>query len=178
MRDEIPPMEYCTVKPLCRKGVTPPSNGSNCNPTRYSQLQFEEFPRIVAAKQESQVFVVYVCFDATRWTEIRCLYPSIHHVLSRNLTISREVLEQLNTPALASTAYLNWELGNTCIRIPFIMFRHSVRRFATTACKAAETAAQMEARNAYGVSVSKAQGVVNGLTECKLYSISSSSLGA
>lgn len=49
------------------------------------------------------------------------------------------------------------------------MFRHNVRRFATTAYRAAETAAQMEARNAYGVKVSSSQGVVNGLTECKFY---------
>ncbi|PQE28526.1 cysteine synthase protein [Rutstroemia sp. NJR-2017a WRK4] len=44
------------------------------------------------------------------------------------------------------------------------MFRLGVRRFATTAARAAETAAQMEAPNQYGVAVSKAQGVVKGLT--------------
>ncbi|PQE08265.1 cysteine synthase protein [Rutstroemia sp. NJR-2017a BVV2] len=44
------------------------------------------------------------------------------------------------------------------------MFRLGVRRFATTAARAAETAAQMEAPNQYGVAVAKAQGVVKGLT--------------
>ena len=43
------------------------------------------------------------------------------------------------------------------------MFSRGVRRFATTACRAAETASQMEASNAYGIKVSKAQGQVNGL---------------
>ncbi len=43
------------------------------------------------------------------------------------------------------------------------MLRLGVRRFASTALRAAETAAQMEAPNAYGVRVSKAQGHVNGL---------------
>ncbi|PGH09808.1 cysteine synthase [Blastomyces parvus] len=44
------------------------------------------------------------------------------------------------------------------------MFRSSVRRFATTACRSAETIAQIESKNAYGIQVSKAQGVVKGLT--------------
>ena len=46
------------------------------------------------------------------------------------------------------------------------MFRTSVRRFATTATRSAEAVAQAESRNAtaYGISVSKAQGVVKGLT--------------
>ncbi|TVY90736.1 Cysteine synthase [Lachnellula willkommii] len=44
------------------------------------------------------------------------------------------------------------------------MYRLGVRRFTTTARRAAETAAQMEAPNQYGISVSKAQGIVKGLT--------------
>lgn len=44
------------------------------------------------------------------------------------------------------------------------MFRLGVRRFATTAVRAAENVAQMEAPNQYGIGVSKAQGVVKGLT--------------
>lgn len=44
------------------------------------------------------------------------------------------------------------------------MFRIGARRFATTARRAAQTAAQMEAPNQYGIGVSKAQGVVKGLT--------------
>ncbi|THV46203.1 hypothetical protein BGAL_0406g00030 [Botrytis galanthina] len=44
------------------------------------------------------------------------------------------------------------------------MFRSGVRRFATTAVRAAENVAQMEAPNQYGIGVSKAQGVVKGLT--------------
>ncbi|KAG4030038.1 hypothetical protein MFRU_013g00620 [Monilinia fructicola] len=44
------------------------------------------------------------------------------------------------------------------------MFRLGVRRFATTAARAAENVAQMEAPNQYGIGVSKAQGVVKGLT--------------
>ncbi|PVH86566.1 cysteine synthase [Cadophora sp. DSE1049] len=44
------------------------------------------------------------------------------------------------------------------------MFRLGVRTFATTARRAAESAAQMEAANAYGIGVSKAQGIVKGLT--------------
>ena len=44
------------------------------------------------------------------------------------------------------------------------MFRLRVRTFATTARRAAETVAQMEAPNQYGIAVSKAQGVVKGLT--------------
>lgn len=43
------------------------------------------------------------------------------------------------------------------------MFRSSIRRFGTTALRAATA----EVPNAYGVRVSKAQGVVNGLTEGK-----------
>jgi len=43
------------------------------------------------------------------------------------------------------------------------MLRQGVRRFTTTACRAAETLAQMEGPNQYGIQVSKAQGVVNGL---------------
>jgi cysteine synthase A len=49
------------------------------------------------------------------------------------------------------------------------MFRIGARRFATTAMRAAETAAQMEAPNQYGISVSKAHGVVKGLTGGMLY---------
>ncbi|OAX79903.1 cysteine synthase [Emergomyces africanus] len=44
------------------------------------------------------------------------------------------------------------------------MFRSSIRRFATTACRSAETIAQIESKNAYGIQVSKAQGIVKGLT--------------
>jgi cysteine synthase A len=44
------------------------------------------------------------------------------------------------------------------------MFRLGVRTFTTTARRAAETVAQMEAPNQYGIGVSKAQGVVKGLT--------------
>ncbi|KIM99614.1 hypothetical protein OIDMADRAFT_126156 [Oidiodendron maius Zn] len=44
------------------------------------------------------------------------------------------------------------------------MFRIGLRNFATTARRAVETVAQMEAPNLYGVGVSKAQGVVKGLT--------------
>ncbi|RDW88234.1 hypothetical protein BP6252_00266 [Coleophoma cylindrospora] len=44
------------------------------------------------------------------------------------------------------------------------MFRTGVRRFGTTAWRAAQTAAQMEAPNQYGIGVSKVQGVVKGLT--------------
>ncbi|KAI9760676.1 MAG: Cysteine synthase 1 [Chaenotheca gracillima] len=43
------------------------------------------------------------------------------------------------------------------------MLRRGVRQFGTTVARAAETASQMEAKNSYGVSVSKAQGTVNGL---------------
>ncbi|WEW56223.1 Cysteine synthase 1 [Emydomyces testavorans] len=45
------------------------------------------------------------------------------------------------------------------------MFRSGIRRFSSTALRGAESlAAQAEARNAYGIRVSKAQGTVNGLT--------------
>jgi len=44
------------------------------------------------------------------------------------------------------------------------MFRIGVRTFATTARRAVETAAHMEAANSYGIGVSKAQGIVKGLT--------------
>ncbi|KAH6666882.1 cysteine synthase [Halenospora varia] len=44
------------------------------------------------------------------------------------------------------------------------MFRVGVRGFATSARRVAQTAAQMEAPNQYGIGVSKAQGVVKGLT--------------
>ncbi|OJD22360.1 cysteine synthase [Blastomyces percursus] len=44
------------------------------------------------------------------------------------------------------------------------MFRSSIRRFATTTCRSVETIAQIESKNAYGIQVSKAQGVVKGLT--------------
>ncbi len=43
------------------------------------------------------------------------------------------------------------------------MYRLGIRRFATTARKAAEAAAQMEGLNPYGIKVSTAQGVVKGL---------------
>ena len=42
------------------------------------------------------------------------------------------------------------------------MFRHGLRRFTTTAYKAAETLAQMEGPNQYGIQVAKAQRAVNG----------------
>jgi cysteine synthase A len=44
------------------------------------------------------------------------------------------------------------------------MFRLGVRRFATSAVRAAETAAQKESASVYGINVSYAQGVVKGLT--------------
>ena len=44
------------------------------------------------------------------------------------------------------------------------MFRLGTRTFATTARRAAQTIAEMEAPNSYGIGVSKAQGVVKGLT--------------
>ncbi|CZT08393.1 probable cysteine synthase [Rhynchosporium agropyri] len=44
------------------------------------------------------------------------------------------------------------------------MFRLGVRTFATSARRAVESAAQMEAANPYGIGVSKAQGIVKGLT--------------
>lgn len=43
------------------------------------------------------------------------------------------------------------------------MFRIGVRRFSTTVWRAAETVAQMEGPNPYGIRVSKTQGVVKGL---------------
>ena len=43
------------------------------------------------------------------------------------------------------------------------MFPYGVRRFATIARRAAETAAHIESLNPYGIAVSKAQGHVNGL---------------
>jgi cysteine synthase A len=43
-----------------------------------------------------------------------------------------------------------------------IMFRHGIRRLATAASQA--TIARAEAQNSYGLRVSKAQGVVKGLT--------------
>jgi cysteine synthase A len=42
------------------------------------------------------------------------------------------------------------------------MFRHALKRFTTTAYKAAETLAQMEGPNQYGIQVAKAQRAVNG----------------
>jgi hypothetical protein len=44
------------------------------------------------------------------------------------------------------------------------MFRIGVRTFATIGKRAAETVAKMEGLNQYGIGVSKAQGVVKGLT--------------
>ncbi|KAI5287199.1 Cysteine synthase 1, partial [Ascosphaera atra] len=44
------------------------------------------------------------------------------------------------------------------------MLRTGIRTFATTALRAAESASQLEARNAYGVGISKAQGIAQGLT--------------
>ncbi|EPE33827.1 Tryptophan synthase beta subunit-like PLP-dependent enzyme [Glarea lozoyensis ATCC 20868] len=44
------------------------------------------------------------------------------------------------------------------------MFRLGVRRFATSAVRAAETVSQKEAASVYGFNVSYAQGVVKGLT--------------
>lgn len=43
------------------------------------------------------------------------------------------------------------------------MLGRTVRTFATSALRMAETASQVEASNAYGIQVSKAQGHVNGL---------------
>lgn len=48
------------------------------------------------------------------------------------------------------------------------MFARSVRRFATTTYRAAETVSQMESGNQYGIQVSKAQGHVNGFVGGKL----------
>ncbi|KAK0120356.1 Cysteine synthase 1 [Cadophora gregata] len=44
------------------------------------------------------------------------------------------------------------------------MFRLGVRTFTSTARRVADTAAQIEAADTYGISVSKAQGIVQGLT--------------
>lgn len=44
------------------------------------------------------------------------------------------------------------------------MFRTSIRRFATSATRAADLAVQYDAKNAYGIGISKAQGVAHGLT--------------
>ncbi|PBP27620.1 cysteine synthase [Diplocarpon rosae] len=44
------------------------------------------------------------------------------------------------------------------------MLRYGVRRFATTANRAAQTASQIEAANQFGIRVSTAQGIVKGLT--------------
>jgi len=44
------------------------------------------------------------------------------------------------------------------------MFRTGVRSFATTARRAAQTGAQMEGPNQYGIGISKAQGIAKGLT--------------
>jgi len=53
------------------------------------------------------------------------------------------------------------------------MFRFGLRRFSTAGRRAIESAAQMEAPNQYGIGVSKAQGVVKGLTggDLPLYQI-------
>lgn len=48
------------------------------------------------------------------------------------------------------------------------MLARNIRRFTTTACRAAETVSQMESGNQYGIQVSKAQGHVNGLVGGKL----------
>jgi cysteine synthase A len=48
------------------------------------------------------------------------------------------------------------------------MYRLGVRRFTTSVRHAAQTAAQMEPKNQYGIQVSKAQGVVKGLVGGKL----------
>lgn len=56
---------------------------------------------------------------------------------------------------------------NNTLSFP-IMFARSVRRFATTALRAAETVSQMESGNQYGIQVSKAQGHVNGFVGGKL----------
>ena len=42
------------------------------------------------------------------------------------------------------------------------MIKRNFRQFTTTAFRVAETLTQMEAPNAYGIQVSKAQGHVNG----------------
>ena len=42
------------------------------------------------------------------------------------------------------------------------MFKQSVRRFTTTALKAAEVASKADMSNQYGVQLAKAQGHVNG----------------
>ncbi len=44
-----------------------------------------------------------------------------------------------------------------------MMFKHGVRQFTRAAYRSAEILAQMEGPNQYGIQVSKAQGVVNGL---------------
>jgi len=43
------------------------------------------------------------------------------------------------------------------------MIRHSVRRFATVAYRAAELASKVDMANQYGVQLAKAQQPVNGL---------------
>lgn len=59
------------------------------------------------------------------------------------------------------------------------MLRTSVRRFTSSArqlAAATQTAAQMEAPNAYGIRVSKAQGVVKGLVGGELRQFPSTSI--
>ncbi len=44
------------------------------------------------------------------------------------------------------------------------MLRGAIRGFASTVSRAAETVAQMERPNQYGIAVSRAQGVVDSFT--------------
>jgi hypothetical protein len=64
------------------------------------------------------------------------------------------------TPSIGARHSPRSEVQKHCSYIHHRMFRQSVRRFATTAVRAAT-----EGSTAYCTRVSTAQGVVNGLTE-------------
>jgi len=56
-----------------------------------------------------------------------------------------------------------WTYWRSFSLFHYKMFRVGVRRFTTTAWRAANAVAQMEGPNPYGIKVSSAQGVVKGL---------------
>jgi hypothetical protein len=72
----------------------------------------------------------------------------------------------------SSPRQFNFSLDNNIIKDSTdtgTMYRIGARRFSTTVWRAAETVAQMERPNPYGIKVSTAQGIVKGLTGGEKY---------
>jgi hypothetical protein len=75
-----------------------------------------------------------------------------------------EAHDLLGSSSIDLTLYIPITVLSTGVHTMANAFRMSIRRFATTAARAASAATEAPTPNAYGIRVSKAQGVVDQLT--------------